>query len=47
MTVIYAFPCGASPVIVGGSYYSQCGSTWYSRANQGGSAVYVVSGPPY
>jgi hypothetical protein len=38
--------CPMTPVVVGGTTYYQCGSTWYQPAYQGGQVNYVVVNPP-
>lgn len=45
-TYVATLPCSTTVVIVGGTSYYQCGSTWYSRGSQGGSVVYVVTSAP-
>jgi hypothetical protein len=42
--VTYA-PCSTT-VVVGGSTYYHCDSTWYSRGYQGGDVVYIVTSAP-
>lgn len=42
--VTYA-PCSTT-VVVNGSTYYHCSSTWYSRGYEGGSVVYVVTSAP-
>lgn len=42
--VTYA-PCSTT-VIIGGSTYYHCGSTWYSRGYEGGDVVYIVTSAP-
>lgn len=42
--VTYA-PCSTT-VVVGGSTYYHCSSTWYSRGYQGGEVVYIVTSAP-
>lgn len=42
----YSQSCTPTTVVVGGTSYYQCGSTWYTRAYQGGSVTYVVTDPP-
>jgi len=39
-------PCSASPYSMHGTYYYQCGSTWYTRSYVDGNVAYVVTGPP-
>jgi hypothetical protein len=42
--VTYA-PCSTT-VVIGGSTYYHCGSTWYSRGYEGGDVVYIVTSAP-
>ena len=42
--VTYA-PCSTT-VVVGGSTYYHCDSTWYSRGFEGGDVVYIVTSAP-
>ena len=46
MTTVTTLPCTGNVVIVNGASYYQCGTTWYNRGYQGGTVVYMVSGPP-
>jgi hypothetical protein len=43
---VTTLPCSGAAVIVDGIHYYKCGTTWYSRGNQGGTVVYIVSGAP-
>ena len=43
---VATLPCSTTVVIVNGTSYYQCGTTWYSRGNQGGSVVYIVTSAP-
>lgn len=45
-TYVTTLPCAASTVIANGVTYYNCDGTWYSRGYEGGSVVYIVSGPP-
>jgi hypothetical protein len=38
-------PCNTTVVVSGLTYY-HCGSTWYSRGNEGGEVVYIIVSPP-
>ena len=42
---VYSVPCNTT-VIVGGTTYYHCSSTWYSRGYEGGSVVYIVTSAP-
>jgi hypothetical protein len=33
-------------VIVGGTTYYQCSSTWYTRGAEGGEVVYIITSAP-
>lgn len=45
-TVVKALPGGCTPVVAGGTSYSQCGDTFYRAAFQGNNLVYVVVEKP-
>jgi hypothetical protein len=42
----YSLPCTQATVVVGGTTYYQCGSTWYIRAYSGGKVAYTIVNPP-
>jgi hypothetical protein len=46
VSAFQAMSCPMTPVVVSGSTYYQCGTTWYQPAYQGGSVNYIVVNPP-
>jgi hypothetical protein len=42
----YSLPCTPATVVVGGTTYYQCGSTWYIHAYSGGDVIYTIVNPP-
>jgi hypothetical protein len=45
-TAFRSLSCAPSTLVVGGTTYDQCGSSWYTRGYQGGSVTYIVTSPP-
>ncbi|MDX2481977.1 MAG: DUF2092 domain-containing protein [Desulfuromusa sp.] len=45
-TYVTTLPCTGTAVIVNGASYYSCGTTWYTRGNQGGTVVYMISSAP-
>jgi len=39
-------PCTPATVVVGGTTYYQCGSTWCIHAYSGGDVIYTIVNPP-
>ncbi|NLC70588.1 MAG: hypothetical protein GX751_04420 [Desulfuromonadaceae bacterium] len=46
VVTVTTLPCTAATVIVNGTTFYQCGTTWYSRGYQGNNIVYIVATPP-
>lgn len=46
VSVFKALTCNTETIVVGNVTYYRCGTTWYSRAHQGGSVTYVVVAAP-
>ena len=42
----WSLPCTPETVVVGGTTYYQCESTWYIRAYSGGQVAYAIVNPP-
>jgi hypothetical protein len=45
-TMSATLPGGCETVVVGGTTYEQCGSTWFQPQYQSNRTVYVVVPPP-
>jgi hypothetical protein len=45
-SIVRSVPPSCQTVVVNGTTYSQCGSTWYMPQMQGPSVTYVVVAPP-
>jgi hypothetical protein len=45
-SIVHSIPPSCVQVMVGGTAYQQCGSTWYQPQYAGSSVQYVVVAPP-
>jgi hypothetical protein len=45
-SAVQALSCQMNPVVVNGTTYYQCGTTWYQRSFSGGDVTYVVIESP-
>ncbi|MCI0447936.1 hypothetical protein L0244_20350 [bacterium] len=46
-TIVYSLPKGCVSTVTNGTFYNQCGSTYYRNVYQAGTLVYEVVKAPY
>jgi hypothetical protein len=46
-TIVYTLPNGCMSTVTNGTFYNQCGSTYYRNVYQAGTLVYEVVKAPY